>query len=931
MVKKMWVVKVCVGIGCVLFSLASFAQGSLEGTVVDGKTKEPLVGAVVTMEGAKATAVVGMDGKYSFRNILPGRYTFDFRYVFYNSSFQNIEIATGRVTRLDVELDESEIALRDVVVTGTRRTNTELSMLNITKTAQLEVSGISSRQIAKTLDRDAGEAIKRVPGVTIMDSRFLVVRGLSQRYNNVWLNEATVPSSESDSRAFSFDVVPGGLIDNMMVYKTPAPEIPADFSGGFVKISTKITPDDSLRSVCLVTAYQQGSTFDHFFCSPGKPADALGFGYASRALPEGFPSKITSSFSKSDLAAFSNSLNNNWGIHRFMAYPDIRFSSVFSKKFDWIKSRFGMITALNYSNTCRSYEIINNRYGIYRQDVDKPFIRNGYKDCQYLQEAKLGVLHSWLLVINPQNRMEFRNFFNQIGKSRYTEREGEDRNNDYIVHESERMYHSRSTYSGQLSGKHFFQESDTKLDWVAGYAYANRYDPDRRMVISRLNEDESSSGYGLYRIEGNDVKRYFQNLDERVVSGSLNIEKPVRISSFVSLLKAGLYGEYKSRAFSARNFVYTFNNVLLPDNAVYSDVATIVTSGNILSQGVLLKENTNKSDSYAASNRLFAAYSGWNISLSGSIHVYAGVRIEDNILRLNGYESDGIKPVTVDRRSLDVFPSLNATYCLNSKNLMRLAYGKTINRPEFREIAPYVYYDFEQFTNFEGYSGLKDARIQNVDLRYEWYPTPSETFSLGFFYKNFKNPIEITYFEVGGQQQYTYRNADRAEDIGLELDLRKNLGFLRLNDLVLVANGALIRSKVYFEKGSIERDRAMQGQSPWLLNTGLYYDSSNGWKGSLLFNRVGRRIVFVGIVNQDITEDIPDVYEMPRSSVDLSLGRKFGPFFEVNLGIKDLLNEPVAFKQFPKYKKDGKTYNREQTTKSYKPGWNVSVSVAMRF
>jgi outer membrane receptor protein involved in Fe transport len=830
-------------------------------------------------------------------------------------------------------MDAADVQLSGVQVVATRRTNTELSMLKSTKMAQLVVSGISSQQIAKTLDRDAGEVIKRVPGVTIMDNRFVVVRGLSQRYNNVWLNDVSTPSSESDSRAFSFDVIPGGQIDNMMVYKSPAPEIPADFSGGFVKIYTKNMPESNSLQFSLSTGYQEGSSFESFISGSRTSADLLGLGYASRALPSDFPTKLSSSMSSSVLANYTEQINAGWNTHQFSALPDLRFSLVFNRVFQWGKVKVGSISALNYSNTYRSYEMTNKRYGIYQQALDAPYAQNDYHDNQYTQDSKFGILHNWSFVFNPKNRLEFRNFFNQIGRNRFTYREGEDNSNDYTIRETEIMYNSRTTYSGQLSGKHQFAEDKTKLDWVAGYSYANRYEPDRKIITSRLNDETTSSYYGQYGTDGNDVKRNYQNLDEHVFSGGANLEQQLIIGSLAPMLKAGVLAEYKNRSFAARNFIYTYSTALLPDGFVYSDYEDMFTTANIQTKGLLLKENTNKSDSYTANNQLYAGYVGLNIPFGIWANVYAGVRAEDNHVRLNGYESDGTDPVEVDRQSLDLFPSVNATWHLNEKNQLRLAYGRSINRPEFREIAPYVYYDFEQFSNFEGNALLKDAYIQNMDLRYEYYPTPSEAFSIAVFYKHFKDPIETTYYEVGGQQQYTYQNAESARNYGVEVDARKNLGMIGLNHFSLVLNGSIIRSKVFFAEGSFERNRAMQGQSPWLINTGLYYDDAqSGWKGSLLYNSVGKRIVFVGIVNQDISEDIPDVYEMPHHTIDLSLSKKIGEKLELNVGVKDILNEPIEFKQFPQFVDDnGVTQKREQTTRSYLPGRNVSVTLTGRF
>lgn len=909
----------------VLIPFAADAQGVLKGKITDKKNSESIIGANVMVKGVSMATISDVDGNYQLNNIPAGTYEVTVRYVSYQTiEIKDIVVEAGKTKELHFELEPAEVQLAGVQVVGTRRTNTELAMLNNTKKAQLVVSGISSQQIARTLDRDAGEVVKRVPGVTIIGNRFVVVRGLNQRYNNVWLNEVSTPSSEADSRAFSFDAIPGGMIDNLLVYKTPAPEIPADFSGGFVKILTKNMPEGKTQTFNVSIGHHSGSTFQDFESVSRTAADWVGLGSPARVLPSDFPAKLKSS---SDLVKFTQAINQGWGTSQTTALPDMRLSATFNRVYQWGDVKVGHVLAANYSNTFRSDQIQNRRFGIYQQNIDKPFARNDYDDQQSSQDSKLGILYNWSFQLNSANTIEFRNFFNQIGKSRFTDRAGEDRNNDYIIKESEQYYMSRSTLSSQLSGKHTFEKAEARLDWVAGYSYANRYEPDRRIVTYRLNQDSLSPSFNKYRTFANDIKRFYQTLDEHVTSVGVNFEKQLYLGAFTPMLKTGLFGEYKFRDFQGRNFVYNFNSANLPSGYSYLPIEDLMAETNIENRGVLLEENTNKSDSYTANSNLIAGYFGLNMPLGAKWKVYAGLRLETHTLMLDGYESDGTDPVHVNRTALELFPSVNATYNLNEEHLLRLAYGKSINRPEFREIAPYVYYDFDQFANFEGNSNLKDATIHNVDLRYEWYPTPSETFSVALFYKNFTNPIENTYYEVGAQNQFTYRNAASAENYGLEVDLRKSLTFIGLNKFNLVMNASLIHSRVRFPVGSFERNRAMQGQSPYLVNTGLFYnDEAKGFKASLMYNRIGKRILYVGVVNQNIIEDIPDTYEMPRNVIDLSVSKQLGSTMELGLGIKDLLNEPVEFKQFPLYNDGGKTVKREQITRSFLPGRNISLS-----
>jgi outer membrane receptor protein involved in Fe transport len=276
------------------------------------------------------------------------------------------------------------------------------------------------------------------------------------------------------------------------------------------------------------------------------------------------------------------------------------------------------------------------------------------------------------------------------------------------------------------------------------------------------------------------------------------------------------------------------------------------------------------------------------------------------------------------------------TYKFSKKHQLRAAYGMSVNRPELREISPAVYYDFDLFSEIGGNENLKTALINNVDLRYEFYPSFGETVSIGLFYKHFQNPIEWTFIDMGGSLRYMYENADKADNYGIEIELRKKLNFIKLPSFTLVVNAALIKSNVHFKPDEvlIEPDRPMQGQSPYIINAGLYYHSKKGeWDIALLYNRIGKRIVGLGKSNNpdgNINNMIPDSYEMPRNMLDFTISKTFGKHVELRFSAKDILSEDVVFKQFPKFETDGIIHKREQITKKFNPGQSFSIGVNVK-
>ena len=217
-------------------SAMTVVAGTIKGTVTDKQTREPLTGATVQIAGTTQGAIADMDGNYSL-DVKDGTYTLHIKYVGYKDIVLNNVKAGNADVVLNFELESDAQALSEVSVVAAAKKNNEVSLMQEQKRSLVVQSGVSAQQIAKTQDKDASEVIKRVPGVSIIDEKFVMVRGLSQRYNNVWMNGSAVPSSEADSRAFSFDIIPSSQLDNMVIVKSPAPEYPADFTGGFIPVS----------------------------------------------------------------------------------------------------------------------------------------------------------------------------------------------------------------------------------------------------------------------------------------------------------------------------------------------------------------------------------------------------------------------------------------------------------------------------------------------------------------------------------------------------------------------------------------------------------------------------------------------------------------------------------------------------------------------
>lgn len=894
--------------------------GVIRGMVFDKTSKEPLIGATIMDDAGRTGTTTDIDGRYSME-LREGRHNIHISYVGYSDTIVVANILPReKETILDISLSPDATSLSEVTVTAVARKDTEAAMIEEERQSDVVQTGVSARQIAKTQDKDASEVIRRVPGISIIDDKFVMVRGLSQRYNNVWLNGSAVPSSEADSRAFSFDIIPSSQLDNIVIVKSPAPEYPSDFTGGFVMVRTKYQPTHSGFDISLGTSVNDMTHFRDFKYYKGGGRYYHGqFGSPLVTYP-GYANRID---------VLGNGFNNDWKTYTRRPVGDLKLNASYNNRWSFESAgTLGLLGSVNFSNAYRTMtDMENSLYGPYDIVNDLPVYLRKATDNQYTRDTKFGgMLNLSFLPQNNNHRYEWKTIYNRIVKNRYSDRAGFNAQPDNIE-EMEYFYSTRNTLNTQITGRHEFT-SVTLWDWSAGYAYSDRDMPDRRLI--QLT-DRTDNRMGIYRIN-----REFTRLREHTASLNTNFHQVVTLGAFRHVVKAGLYAEYRSRTYDVREFQYGWQ----PDNTLSSgfefsgDVpGEVLIPENFGPDRLYIYENVNFLNSYKASSKQLSGYIGINIPWE-ALTVYGGVRYEyvDQLLRMNTRQTE-LSLQDTHYYYKDLFPSVNLNYKFSDEHQLRAAYGRTINRPEFRELAPTVYYDFDLGSSVMGNYDLRAAYIQNFDLRYEWYPSKGEIVSIALFYKKFSNPIEWTYTVAGGTDLvYSYINAKGADNYGIEIDIRKNLGFIGLNDFSLSFNGSLIKSKVTFDGGN-NIDRPMQGQSPYLINAGLFYNRS-GWSAAILYNRIGKRIVGVGnkygTGADGSSRNIPNSYEMPRNSLDLSLGKKFG-HWELKASVRDVLAERYLFKQIEDIVTPDKTKHIEEVTRSYKPGRNYNLSITYNF
>ncbi len=925
---------------CLAIVYNSLAQtGSIEGILTDSQSSETLIGANVIIKGTTSGSVTDIDGKFLITNLKPGNYSLVLSYVGYtNQTIEAVAVSEGKKTNINIKLISNVKLLKETSVTTTRITHTENAVLAEMRQAEQVMVGVSSQQIGKTQDKNATEVIRRLPGVTVIEDRFIMIRGLSERYNAVLLNDALAPSVESDKKAFSFDLIPSSMIDRILIYKSGAPELPGEFAGGAIKIYTKNFPDKDYITASYGIGVRSGTTLNSFYQSAGKSSDWMGVDNGNRDLPNWFPSSIAG-LTTDQQVALAKELPNAWIAKQNSAPIDQKFNFGFAKSFSIGKIKSANITNINYSTSYENRVAQNFNYNAYNIEQQKSDTIYSYNDNTYSKKINWSVMHNWAFQISSKTKIEFRNLFNQTGNNSTAIRSGENFEEGNLVKNYAFRYNERSIYSGQLSGTHHLNQERTKINWNLGYSLTRSKEPDYRRLRTFNSIYDNDTSYVVQintTASQQDAGRFYSILNEDIGMASADIEQDLYSINEVRKikLKAGFYAESKTRSFSARWMSYkraSFDN--FDYSLLYLPIDQVFSTQNINdSTGFKIDEGTNATDQYTADNFLTAGYVSISWPISENINASGGLRIENNQQHLNSKNNNGNK-IEVNNPTTKLLPSINFTYNLNSKSLIRLAYARTLNRPEFRELAPYAYYDFIFNNVLKGNTSLKTPDIDNIDARWEFYPGIGELISAGVFYKVFTNPIE-QYFEPGagsgGTRNFIFNNAQKATSYGIELDIKKSLepifktGFF--SRLAIGANTSLIKSNVNLGDQAVgqKSNRPMMGQSPYTVNAGVYYtNEENGLQCNLLYNIVGKRVYAVGTVGT------PDVYELSRNSIDFSISKKIGKFIEIKAGAQDILNE--AFRLRQDSNEDGVINNSDETIMSYKRGSLFSLGFSVNY
>lgn len=918
------------------FPLFLFAQkGSISGKIIDAKLAESLIGVTVRLDDGAGGALTDYDGNYTIANVPVGKHKITVNYTGFSSkTIEEIEVRQGESTTVDVAMEEAAAeTIAEVVIVARASRESQSALTILQKTSATIGDGISAETIKRTPDRTTGDVIRRVSGASIQDNKFAVIRGLNDRYNIAMLNGAMLSSTEPDRKAFSFDLFPSAILDNLVVVKTASADLPGEFAGGAILLNTKDIPDQSFLSVNVNGGYNTATTFKEFSSAQGGGTDWLGIDDGTRALSGDFPS-ATDFIAASDDEKYrlSKSLPNDWKISQnASARPNLGFQINGGYAGDpAAKIQNGTTVSISYSNQNRLQEGKRFDYA----GKDKLF---DYTDMQFKNNVLWGALFNTAFKINNLHKVGVQATYSTNTDNTVSDRYGNDIEQYRKVSATSIEYTENHLLTSRVYGEHQLNEKGMRLNWGGGFNRSTRDIPSMRRMFYAKNFDDTTDvniPYQAYVPFGSADPyrsgRFYSFLEENTLNGNVDLSIPFALGGKKQSLKIGGLYQQRDRSFKARvmgfvldNFIYfDYNDLNLPQESIFAEE-------NIGKNGFVLDEITNPSDAYSAGSDLFAGFAMFDNKITDQLRLSWGARVESYSQRLEAGQYGSNEPITLDTVITSLLPSFNLTYSFNEKHQLRLAGSKTVTRPEFRELAPFAFYDFTLNAGVVGNPNLTPGTIWNADIRYEIYPGQNQLISASLFYKKFNNPIEFTFSSQGaGTRTFSFQNIASAQNLGAEVEIRKNLGFLggKWENVVLFANGARIFSNLDLSNVSaFDTTRALQGQSPYIVNAGLSVAIPTwGLNTTVIYNSIGDRIAQVG------TNGYGDIYERHRNLLDFQVSKKLGRQGELKLTWSDIFSPDFIY-----YQDDNASHkfeaDEDNVMQRLNLGSTVSLSLGWRF
>ena len=866
------------------------APARITGRVVDAETGQGIVAAAVQLVGTTLGAQTGVDGRFTILRVPPGTTTLLVRRIGYaQKTITGIIVAPGSTLEQNISLDAATLQLTAQVVTASKEKGTVSDALNQQKNATNVVNSITAEQMARSPDGDAAQAAQRVSGVTVQDGKYLQVRGLGERYTTASLNGARIPSPEPERKVVPLDLFPAGLLQDVTTSKTFTPDQPGDFAGANVNIRTKEFPARRQVNYTVSAGGNDRVLGQMLPFAPRAGGELLGLTGSSREMPVALTqANFRGNVTQSQFNQIASQQRNVWdavprnggGIGSFGASTG--GNSILGSRVGYVLSG-----SYGYSEEVRSDE----HYAVGQQGANNTVIPLTSLDGSTGRSSvQWGGIANFSRLVGNSSRLSLNTTATRSADNEARVDRGFDENLSDSIARTTLRYIERGVTTVTGQGEHQLGVAN-KMSWSATYAKTSRREPDRTDVVYSRGRD------GEYALLGSldGARRLYFDLAENNRTVQLDHAISIGETSLQNTIKIGAY--YRSTDRRADAPIFSF--LSRAETSVIKQQPSVIfgSTQSCAYCNVINIQPVGQAGSYNATDHTAAGYLMADWGLGSSVRVIAGARVEKADIIVNSSTQGGFT-ATANLNNTDVLPSLLVNTRLTETQNLRFGVTRTLARPEYRELAPVTFRDVLGGISVTGNEDLVRSLINNYDARYEIFPNPGEVLSVGVFAKQFDRPIERVESATSGAYQARFQNAVSATNIGVEIEARKQLGFLGswLDPFSGFTNVTLMKSSVSLDtlQGLTVTDtkRRLVGQAPYVFNAGLTYSNLSGsTTATLLYNVVGERIVAAGVV------PLPNILEKPRHVVDMSVRFPVWGDLTGRVDAKNLLDARYSFLQ----------------------------------
>ena len=865
-----------------LLLIVMFATAAdIKGVVKDSETKEPLIGASVQIDGTTVGTITDLDGSFVLNGV-KGETTIVVSYVSYITKKLKVN-ASKDTAPIEILLEPDNRQLGEVTVTARKNNETATALLKERQKSSIPIENIGARDLSIKGISDVQEGVKKLTGISVASAGQIIVRGLGDRYSITTLNGMSVASPNPDHKLIPLDLFPTSTVKNITVSKVYDVASFADYSGAHIDIATKDQSSDNFFEASVSVKGYTNTIGGDFY-----EMDRASTLFRNPSIDNNAYNLPLSDFRQ--YSRNNRIFNTGFNVERRTAIPAFSGNVSFGRNFRIGSNDLNILASMSVSNGLSSMD-----NAIYKTLEATGTVVNDFNYDAYINEVKLSGLASVGYSFRESDHIGYNFFYARNASNEYMTRSGHDRDDHQLlgIHDVTHIY---TLQNHQLSGFHEFGDA-WSLTWKGSYGKTTSEEPDRRQVMY----ERTSNGLELFKLNRQETMRYFGDLNESEYLADVSSEYKFGESNKVVF---GAAYKDKKRSYSATRFYYNLSGI----NPVIDDFYRpddFINAGALAAGDISINRVQQLKDNYEAANRIAAGFISAELYPVNDLMINIGVRYEYSDQYVDYYDD-----ASIARRSTlknhDFFPALNARYQFRDNNSIRLSFSRTITRPSFIEMTPFLYQESYGGAQIRGNEHLKNGYNWNVDLRYEYITQSGDMFSATVYYKQLEDPIERTQFLQGGATTHSFNNADNGVAAGVEVEiLGANVSYMYTN-VVLPEGGAYTNTT-----------RALQGASPYLANADLTYapkfKNGDDMSLALLYNLQGPRIQSVGV------SGLGDVTQQALHTLNFVARYRFNEHCSISAKVNDILNRDVIFEQ------DVPLTGGKEVVERFKTGTNFEI------